>query len=473
VSGPITHWPTRRYALVFALLAACGSTAVIEQDSGAPVGDASLPAVDGGGADRADVAVDAAPRPDSGVHPPGSWRPFPGAPTRCGMELSESPEVSAPHMEWKDCASPAECRYLKENWRVTKITRQVIITRQAEHIFVANGKMYAHYLRLLDDGVGFALEVVEEVGVGTVYAAYVPNDPDESCAAGLTASANGIGSFAFSQTASNTEQIDYWAGWSALASPLAISTRAISPSETGIGKTAVSGSLSFGPNALHMEAAGLSLTRVFTLNTTTKALSYASNNPPVMGTELPRWTPTGVMVLGDQAPYSLRFMPVGGGNTVVAAPSAGYNVTFAGLDRARSNALVWLETQEGAVDRKNLTVYTSPYAENAAGLVRRQVAKLPDPNAATGTFFDGFVVNAGMLLTVTSSSNLRLMRLSDGMGWNIGLRGPATGYTEALYVDDDNIYVGMDAVSGAARNQNGIVQIPRASLGEPTIPNGL
>jgi len=105
--------------------------------------------------------------------------------------------------------------------------------------------------------------------------------------------------------------------------------------------------------------------------------------------------------------------------------------------------------------------------------VRRQVAKLPDPNAATGTFFDGFVVNAGMLLTVTSSSNLRLMRLSDGMGWNIGLRGPATGYTEALYVDDDNIYVGMDAVSGAARNQNGIVQIPRASLGEPTIPSGL
>ncbi len=420
-----------RFAVAFALLAACGSTAVIEQDSGAPVGDASLPVVDGGGADRADVAVDVAPRPDSGVHPPGSWRPFPGAPARCGMELSETPEVSAPHMEWKDCATPAECRYLKENWRVTKLTRQVIITRQAEHIFVANGKMYAHYLRLLDDGVGFALEVVEEVGGGTIYTAYVPNDPDESCAAGLTASANGIGYFAFSQTVNNTEQIDFWAGWSALATPLAVSTRPISPLGTGVGKTTVSGSLSFGPNALHMEAAGLSLTRVFTLNTTTKALSYASSNPPVMGTELPRWTPTGVMVLGDQAPYSLRFMPVGGGNTVVAAPSAGYNVTFAGLDRARGNALVWLETQEGAADRKNLTVYTSPYAENAAGLTRRQVAKLPDPNAAQGTFFDGFVVNAGMLLTVTSSSNLRLVRLSDGMGWNIGLRGPATGYTEA------------------------------------------
>lgn len=32
---------------------------------------------------------------------------------------------------------------------------------------------------------------------------------------------------------------------------------------------------------------------------------------------------------------------------------------------------------------------------------------------------------------------------------------------------------GMDTVSGAARNQNGILQIPRASLGEPTIPSGL
>jgi hypothetical protein len=466
-------WNPRHFAWAFALLAACGSTAVIEQDSGAPVGDASLPVVDGGGADRADVAVDAAPRPDSGVHPPGSWRPFPGAPGRCGMELSESPEVSAPHMEWKDCASPAECRYLKENWRVTKITRNALFTRQAEHIFVANGKMYVHYSRELDDGVGSSFEVVEELGANTVYAAYAPKDFSEACVAVISASPNGIGSFAVSSTPGNSEQIDFWAGWSSLATPLAISTRSISPLETGVGNTTVPGSLSFGPNALHMEAAGISLTRVFTLNTTTKALSYASTNSPVMGTELPRWTPTGVMVLGDQAPYSLRFMPVGGGNTVVATPSAGYDVTFAGLDRARGNSLVWLETQEGAVDRKNLTVYTSPYAENAAGLVRRQVAKLPDPNAATGTFFDGFVVNAGMLLTVTSSSNLRLMRLSDGMGWNIGLRGPATGYTEALYVDDDNLYVGMDTVSGAARNQNGILQIPRASLGEPTIPSGL
>ena len=466
-------WNSRRYALVFALLAACGSTAVIEQDSGVPDGG-SLPAVDGGGADvRADVAVDAAPRPDSGVHPPGTWRPFPGAPARCGMELSETPEVSAPHMEWKDCGSAAECRYLKENWRVTKITRNALFTRQAEHIFVANGKMYVHYSRKLDDGVGYSLEVVEELGGRTVYAAYALNDPIEDCFGVISASPNGIGSFAISSTPGNSEQIDFWAGWSSLATPLAVSTRSISPVETGVGKTTVPGSLSFGPNALHMEAAGLSLTRVFTLNTTTNALSYASNTPPVMGTELPRWTPTGVMVLGDQAPYSLRFMPVGGGNTVVAAPSAGYNVTFAGLDRARGNALVWLETQEGAVDRKNLTFYTSPYAESAAGLVRRQVAKLPDPKAAQGTFFDGFVVNAGMLLTVTASSNLRLMRLSDGMGWNIGLRGPATGYTEALYVDDDFLYVGMDTVSGAARNQNGILQIPRASLGEPTIPSGL
>jgi hypothetical protein len=390
------------------------------------------------------------------------------------MELSDTPDLSAPHMAWKECAAPDSCRFVTENWRTTKLTRKVIFTRDAEHIFAAAGKLFFHYSRMLDDGVGASVEVVEELGKQTVFAAYVPNDPVEACAATITASPNGVGFFAFSSTIGNEQQVDFWAGWSSLATPPSLSTRPISSAETGVGATTVPGSLSFGPNALHMEAAGLSLTRVFTLNTATKALSYAATNPPVMGTELPRWTPTGVMVIGDQAPYSLRFMPVGGGNTVVVAPSAGYNVTFAGLDRARGNALVWLETQEGAVDRKNLTLYTAPYAESAGAVTKRKVAMLPDPNQSQGVFFTGFVANADMVLTVTSGTNARLVRLSDGMGWNIAPQGPVTAFTTALYVDDDSVYLGFTDDPNKNRiNQKGVIRIPRASLGEPTIPSGL
>ncbi len=399
---------------------------------------------------------------------------MPGAPARCKMEISDTPDLSAPHMAWNECAAPDTCRFVTENWRTTKLTRKVIFTRDAEHIFAAAGKLFFHYSRMLDDGVGASVEVVEELGKQTVFAAYVPNDPVEACAATITASPHGLGFFAFSSTIGNEQQIDFWAGWSALATPTAMSTRAISSLETGVGASTVPGSLSLGPNALHMEAAGLSLTRVFTLNTATKALSYASSNSPVMGTELPRWTPTGVMVIGDQTPYSLRFMPVGGGNSVVAAPSAGYNVTFAGLDRARGSALVWLETQEGSVDRKNLTLFTAPYAENAGSLVRRKVAMLPDPNQSQGVSFTGFVVNADMVLTVTSATNARLVRLSDGMGWNVAPQGPVTAFTTALYVDDDSVYLGFTDDPGKNRiNQKGVIQIPRASLGEPTIPSGL
>jgi hypothetical protein len=465
-------WNSRRYALVFALLAACGSTAVVGQDSGAPEPDASLPAGDAGPAKDSGAVDASSPRVDSGLA--GSWRPMPGAPARCKMELSDTPEVSAPHMQWQDCAPPATCRFVAENWRVTKLTSSTLLTQGSENIFASAGKLYFHYTRMLDDQVGYSINVVEELGRDTLFAAYSPNDFVEACTATIAASPHGVGFFAFSSTVDNPAQVDFWAGWSSLAAPLALSIRSISTAETGVGPATVPGRLSFGPNALHMEAAGLSLTRVFTLDTATKALSYAATNPPVMGTELPRWTPTRVMVIGDQAPYSLRFMPVGGGNTVVVAPSAGYNVTFAGLDRARGNALVWLETQEGAVDRKNLTLYTAPYAESAGAATKRKVAMLPDPNQSQGVFFTGFVANADMVLTVTSGTNARLIRLSDGMGWNIAPQGPVTAFTTALYVDDDSVYLGFTDDPNKNRiNQKGVIRIPRASLGEPTIPSGL
>jgi hypothetical protein len=49
-----------------------------------------------------------------------------------------------------------------------------------------------------------------------------------------------------------------------------------------------------------------------------------------------------------------------------------------------------------------------------------------------------------------------------------------TAFTTALYVDDDSVYLGFTDDPNKNRiNQKGVIRIPRASLGEPTIPSGL
>jgi hypothetical protein len=84
------------------------------------------------------------------------------------------------------------------------------------------------------------------------------------------------------------------------------------------------------------------------------------------------------------------------------------------IDRARADSLMWVEAAASAPSM-NGVLYTSPYAKNPTGVVRRRVTAIEDQT----TLSLSMVANAGYALIAQSEEHVLLVRLSDGMGWTI------------------------------------------------------
>ncbi len=112
-------------------------------------------------------------------------------------------------------------------------------------------------------------------------------------------------------------------------------------------------------------------------------------------------------ILGD-VPPRLGFVPDGGvARTIVRAPEGRY-VTFYSVDRKNGNSISWYEKDQ---ETGELTLYSSPFATDEAGIVRRPVAKLA--RLAFG------VANAGYFAYTVRENAMRVLRLSDGLGWDL------------------------------------------------------
>ena len=170
--------------------------------------------------------------------------------------------------------------------------------------------------------------------------------------------------------------------------------------------------------------------------------------------------PGGYLALVDS---NVMYVPIEGGARTLIRPTPGNEIVFFTVDVTAGHAIVWIETDPA---QTNTIVYTSPLATTEATVAKRAVAKLPVLTAG--------VVNLGVLAAPISFSRVRLVRMSDGMGWDVD------GETDApfmfnIWVNNDFVWLGASKVavgSPGFPSFGGMVRIPRPTT-PPTIPNGL
>ncbi len=205
------------------------------------------------------------------------------------------------------------------------------------------------------------------------------------------------------------DRFDNYLGWSNGSSPLALQVkRVVPPTELGFGARPLVQRVVRSENALHMEAtAGGGGISVVTHRLSDQGFARTGTS---VGTELPRPVATGAFALVAQSPYHIGFLPLAGGYRRLVSPSSGFDITWITLDRALGNALVWYETKDGLEGRGNYSIWTSPYSDTEAGIITRQVARLPVPAKVPN-----LVVNKGAAVVVLDHDKARLVRLSDGL----------------------------------------------------------
>ncbi len=403
----------------------------------------------------ADVWQEAGPIPV-----PGEWLPIPGFPASCGARVAKDPRVSVSRLPWQPCASGrVGCEYFLADWG--KPDERRFDAAPIEPVFEDANGIHVSYKRHFGRKFGESqawqpvVQLLHGEGEATWYTA-------ELCPVQVHGARHGIALTALQIDRPNTpeEVVRQFLGWSSWASP----------SQTEVVETAltprlnISQSVARGPDFLTLESTNWGGPIIGT------AFRFASRDfaraTPTNNLEALKPLPVGdgyvSIVTGD--PATLAFMPIEGGYRTVVRPAAGYGVNRIALDRANSDALVWTEAVPGSVD--GWRMWTSPYATTEAGAAKRPVAVVPG----------GFrvVANAGVVAIVVNRGTARIVRLSDGMGWDIPVE-PGLEFYYPLWVNDDSAWFVLSVPQPpfVGLSSSGAVRVKRAGLGAPTVPNGL
>jgi hypothetical protein len=193
----------------------------------------------------------------------------------------------------------------------------------------------------------------------------------------------------------------------------------------------------------------------------------------------PPGTPSGLIVedphdvadgalvgFGNQK-FSLGLIHPDGSLTSLITPPTGRSVGESAIDRSNFDTLTWVEYSGDLLDRTDYTLWTTPYASTEAAIQRRAVAKIPDDAINGGT---RYVVNDGFALFVQNRQTALLIRLADGLGWEIPTDVNHV-FMEPLFVDDNEIWL-TTGRPVAIPEPDGMIRISRSTLGPPTRPRG-
>ena len=439
-------------------IAACsGTTAPEAPDTGTSV-DAS-PDNDAGAKDARvnDAIADASP--DSGELFPGEWLKVPGIPSNCELYYAKDPAVSAPPFPWKACASGRQgCKYFAGVWPFP--SDRYFAPHRHLTMFEDQSGVHISYLRhtLLPDFSGRG----QSISVGQLV--------------------DGAGEFALRGQVSvpSCTPTQFHAGPSGYSASIfqAFDLDASSPTVRMLVTAERATPQTFkvfmldgiaGPGIVQgvVAAEGYSILNQFAGGRPSSPVlrhsdgAYLPNGNPPVGAENPAPVPGGYVAILTDPPARLGFVPDGGvAKTLVRAP-AGSRVNYVSVDRKNGFALTWYETNDIT---EEVTLYTSPFATDESGIVKRAVAKIAAPIFG--------IANAGYFAYQVRDKAVRVLRLSDGLGWDIDAE-PGVPLMETVFVNEDYVWNIVSAGrEEEARDRGGLIRMRRPTP-PPTIPSGL
>jgi hypothetical protein len=423
---------------------------------------ASVDVADAGGADgRAPVdarAVESGRDEEADAAPlygevplPGEWKAVPGLPETCSIRLATDPAVSIPPFPWKDCASGRPgCRSFVADWQQS-VSERAFTPSFREPVYEDVDGVHLSYVRELDFNNALAVRVVQVLEGDAQFAAFTR----AGCAMNLHASKFGYGMSILNDDGATVSRTFLAASESGSPGKLEVTETAYSPGLRFVQ------SVTRGRDFLALETTqGGSI-----VGTSFDLVSKVySDSTPTRNLETERVIPvaSGFVGLAGVSPIPIGYFPKTGGWTPIVSPAAGSDVLTFALDRKNSDALVWFEF-DGASEP---VLWTQPFAVVETPAAKRKVARVP--------FLYSIVVNGGVLAVVTPGGRGRIVRLSDGMGWDIPPE-PGLDFFFPLWVNDDFIWFEVSKPNPPTPNvklHSGAVRIARSTLGAPTIPSG-
>jgi hypothetical protein len=405
-----------------------------------------------------DAIVDASP--DSGEFFPGEWVKVPGVPNNCELYYAKDPAVAAPPFPWKACASGRQdCKYFIGPW-----------TFPTDRYFTPHP-----HLAMFEDERGVHLSYLRHtVRIGATREA-------RSISVGQLV--DGAGEFALRGRVSvpSCTPTQFHAGPSGYSASVfqAFDLDVSSPTVRMLVTADRAAPQTFkvfmldgivGPGIVQgvVAANGYSILNQFAGGRPSSPVlrhsdgAYLPNGNPPVGAANPAPVPGGYVAVLTDPPARLGFVPDGGfAKTLVRAP-AGFHVNYVSVDRKNGFALTWYETND---DTNEVTLYTSPFATDESGIVKRPVAKIAEP------YFG--IANAGYFAYQVRDKAVRVLRLSDGLGWDIDAE-PGVPLMAPLFVNEDYVWnmVSVGREDEPARLEGGLIRMRRPTT-PPTIPSGL
>lgn len=421
-----------------------------------------------------DAGVDAEDDAQSDVEagatwfPPGDWdQPFLGQ--GCSARVAKDPNATIPNWAYQPCAGNVQgCEEAPLDW-MKGLTTLPPMSWQRRPVQSVNGKALLKYRREYPVFASYKwalVDVIQEldgdrlVAVGdTIYGTSI------HCTAKVVPSTGGVSwTLAPTDSKSPASYVGGLAPWLAPSQPS--NFKALSTAALGI---ATSG-------YINEESASQGISYFGVLAPTTIVTFDPLNGGKVtipaqqIYAESMREVPDGVLALSSGSPYGVRLIrPDASESTLLA--TAGDAVAIALYVDPSSNPtkVVWVEAQfsGGWTDAK---LYTATY--NTAGLVPTLVTKLPvdfDSNTRGLAVFGGYAV-----ISRAQGLQARIIRLSDGMGWDISAP-PGRAISDPIWVDADHVWFFSSdpKIPSYAGYPTAIWRQSRTAWGPPTVPASL
>lgn len=387
----------------------------------------------------------------------GTWSTIPGA-SPCDAVFSLDPG-SFPQMKWTSCSSATSgCRQLVTDWAPS--TSWAINILNPDAVRLVSGRPLVNYVRRYarPDGINvdFAIEVIQPIDDKPIAAIGTNDTHKDSCSLPINAGEFGLvinGTYKGAPSLADTEILS-WAAWS---SPAAFGPAAlIKYSALGGGEPQ---SVAVGNGNIFVQMLGAG-TSVFD-PVTRRPILLTDGMPPAEGA-----VAVGGGAFGSSFNHGVAYIGENATWSDVIKSGSGKGVTWVGVDRSLSNAIVYVEVDLTGVP-SNPVLWTSPFGTTPGAMAARAVAKI----ATTGVDNPGYgmVANEGFALVKTAPSKAVVFRLSDGVGWTIDA-SPLT-VVQPVWISAKEAWISVSSRSDGY--ETGILRFSRSGWGPPDVDAGI
>ena len=428
-------------ALVGVLAASCSESAVGPETTDATDARVVDPR-DGGRLDAAADARDANVSVDAGeLDIPGEWEKIQASPGSCPLWTLRDASVIPP-LPWKTCANGRpDCRFFSADWEERGVVWGFMPWGN-DPVHERSGDPRVAYVRGTRHQSKFLYFVVQSME-GQAHAAYAAYAP--TCASMFGASQHGFAMGLYSETEG---------GFLGFAPPTAPGAMTFAKATIEPTLDAFSGTTPLANGILVEQVAFGTRNHSARYDLQTKTF-YG----PGILSEQPVRLGEGFIALMATSPPVIAYVPPAGGYQPLRRAAPGHQF-FTLTDDHDTSAIVWAEDD----GNQNMTIWTSPAATTEAAMQPRQVAKL--------RFVSKIVARNGVIAIRPNEGLARLIRLSDGMGWDLPT-DDGLEFANPLWLNEEAVWFLASRRYNGGFPFNSGIRYARNALGPPTVPSGL